>query len=56
VVLQQRWQTDTLAGYISDYVPADMDGDGNNELVMAVVSKGGTFTGKKSYLVAYTIK
>jgi TolB-like protein len=52
--LQPKWQTRQATGYISDLVIADLDNDGNSELVYAVVSKPSlTLAGSaKSYIVS----
>lgn len=34
-----KWKTPTLSGYISDYAIADVDNDGQNELVYTAVAK-----------------
>lgn len=44
-------ETDWAGGYISDLNLTDMDSDRIPELVYSVVSKGGLFSDKKSYLV-----
>jgi TolB-like protein len=51
------WRTRTYSKYISDYVLADMDNDGHNELVYAVVSRGSdAFKGAKSFIVSQDVK
>jgi len=56
--LQPKWQTQKAAGYISDFIIADMDNDGISELVYAVVSKTSfSFAGSgKSYIVTQKIQ
>ncbi|MFO7715722.1 hypothetical protein, partial [Desulfosarcina sp.] len=44
VGLQTEWQSQRLAGYVSDFVLADMDHDGRRDLVYAQVSGSGSFS------------
>ena len=51
-----RWKTREISGHISDYTIADIDNDGQDELVFSVVSKTGSVLGEaKSYLVSQEI-
>ncbi|TES91378.1 MAG: hypothetical protein E3J94_03830, partial [Desulfobacteraceae bacterium] len=51
-----KWKTRKISGYISDYTIADIDNDGQDELVFSVVSKTGSVLGEaKSYLVSQEI-
>jgi len=55
VGLRTLWRTRNFSGYISDYNLGDIDNDGKEELVFAVVKKmGDPVTGEpKSYLVSW---
>ncbi len=39
VTMQQQWQSDVMAGHISDLAWADMDNNGQNEIVLAIGPK-----------------
>jgi len=49
-----KWKTPTLSGYISDYAIADVDNDGQNELVYTAVAKTSALGlgGKKCFVVS----
>jgi len=55
VGLRTLWRTRKFSGYIADYNIGDIDNDGQDELVFAVVKKtGDPITGEpKSYLVSW---
>jgi len=54
VGLQAQWRTRKFSGYISDFNRGDIDNDGQEELVFAVVKKTGAAMGDaKSYLVSW---
>ena len=48
--LVENWKTPEIAGYIADYQIRDVDNDGEDEVVMAAVSKR-ALTGKASSVV-----
>jgi TolB-like protein len=51
-----QWRTRNLAKYISDFTLADMDGDGNPEVVASVVQKSGIALSKaQSYLAVFNL-
>lgn len=50
-----RWKTHEFKGHISDYILADIDGDGLDEIVFSVVLKTGTTIGTKPKSVIYTL-
>ena len=51
-----KWKTQK-SGYISDYVIADLDNDGRNEVVFAVTLKSGLMSGKsRSYLASLALR
>jgi len=52
----QNWRTKKINGYVADYQFKDIDNDGENEIVLALVlSVGGTIT-DRSVIVAYDLK
>ncbi len=54
--LVKQWETQTIDGYIADLTLADLDGDGQKELLAAVVEKAGgsLFSKPKSYLISFS--
>ena len=54
--LNPLWQTQKISGYVSDYYLADMNNDGNKELVATVVSRRDTIiTAPKSTVIWYDL-
>jgi TolB-like protein len=55
--LVSRWKTQSFGGRASDFVVSDFDNDGQDELVIAVVSKEGAiaFTDPVSSLIAFDL-
>jgi len=51
----ENWRTRTIQGYVADYQFKDIDNDGQNDIVLAVVLTPG-FAASKSVLVSYEIK
>jgi hypothetical protein len=52
----ENWRTKKITGYVSDYQFKDIDNDGENEIVLALVlSTGGSLRGR-SVVVAYDIQ
>jgi TolB-like protein len=51
--LVENWRTRKINGYVADYRFNDVDNDGENEIVMALVMSTGRVFGEKSVLVAY---
>jgi hypothetical protein len=51
--LAQNWTTAQLEGYITDYQIRDVDNDGEEELVVALVMPGGAFTGKATSVILF---
>lgn len=45
--LKRKWETDEVSGYISDYVIGDLNNDGQDELVYAVIEKAESLLKKK---------
>ena len=50
-----QWKTRPLLGMLVSYRLADMDGDGQEELVVAAVVEGGTFKKTKSIIYVYNL-
>jgi hypothetical protein len=55
--LVSQWKTQTFGGRVSDFVVGDVDNDGLDELVIAVVTKEGAiaFTDAVSSLIAFDL-
>lgn len=52
----ENWRTKKISGYVADYQFKDIDNDGENEVVLALVlSVGGSLRGR-SVVVAYDLK
>jgi TolB-like protein len=57
VGLRRMWKTRKFSGYISDFDVSDLDNDGTDELVFAVLAKsGGPLAEAKSYIVSWSLK
>jgi hypothetical protein len=57
VGLRRMWKTRKFSGYISDYDISDLDNDGKDELVFAVMAKSdGPIGEAKSYIVSWSLK
>ncbi|MEE9542469.1 MAG: hypothetical protein V3V95_01645 [Thermodesulfobacteriota bacterium] len=57
-LMDEEWKTKVLSGYISDFVVADLDGDGTLEVTILIVELEGKILKKKnatSYLLTYSI-
>jgi len=52
----ENWKTRTIQGYVSDYQFKDVDNDGENEVVLALVLGSGRATKPRSVIVAYDLK
>jgi hypothetical protein len=50
--LYQKWRTREISGYISDYAIADVNNDGQDELVFSVVEKHSSALGKAKSFIA----
>jgi TolB-like protein len=55
--LVPKWNTQEFAGRVSDFVVADFDNDGQDELVVAIVAKEGSiaFTNSLSKVIAFDL-
>lgn len=51
--LSENWKTKKIQGYVADYQIKDIDNDGENEIVLALVVSFGGSLRHKSVLVAY---
>jgi len=51
--LAENWKTRKINGYVSDYQFKDIDNDGQNEVVLALVLSVGVSVSDKSVIVAY---
>ncbi|MEA3428579.1 MAG: FG-GAP-like repeat-containing protein [Thermodesulfobacteriota bacterium] len=51
----ENWRTRTIQGYVADYQFKDIDNDGRNDIVLAIVLSPG-FTAPKSVLVSYEMR
>jgi hypothetical protein len=57
VGLRRQWKTRKFTGYISDYDISDLDNDGTDELVFAVMAKSDSpLADPKSYIVSWSLK
>jgi len=57
VGLRSIWKTRKFSGYISDYAVGDLDNDGTDELVFAVMAASDSvISNPKSYIVAWSLK
>jgi hypothetical protein len=57
VGLRSKWKTRKFTGYISDYDVSDLDNDGTDELVFAVMAKSDSpLSDPKSYIVSWSLK
>jgi hypothetical protein len=57
LALEENWRTSDQSGHTADFAHADIDNDGQNELVLAVkFSRKGIFSTAKSAIVVYEMK
>lgn len=52
----ENWRTKKISGYVADYQFKDIDTDGENEIVLALVLSGGGLTKGRSVIVTYSLK
>lgn len=52
----ENWRTKKINGYIADFQFKDIDNDGENEIVLALVLTGGGFSRGRSVIIAYELK
>jgi TolB-like protein len=53
--LSENWRTRKMGGYVADYQIKDIDNDGQDEIVMALVTSSGSIVGRESVIAAYKI-
>jgi len=53
--LSESWHTRKMGGYVADYQIKDIDNDGQDEIVMALVTSSGSMVGRESVIAAYKI-
>ena len=51
----ENWRTKKINGYVADYQFKDIDNDGQNEVVLALVLSVGASLQEKSVVVAYKL-
>ena len=54
--LVENWRTKKISGYVADYQFKDIDNDGENEVVLALVLATGISTKGRSVVVSYSLK
>jgi len=54
--LVENWRTKKISGYVADYQFKDIDNDGENEVVLALVLATGVSTKGRSVVVSYSLK
>jgi hypothetical protein len=54
--LVENWRTKKISGYVADYQFKDIDNDGENEVVLALVLAAGGSTKGRSVIVSYSLK
>jgi TolB-like protein len=52
----ENWRTKKIAGYVADYQFKDIDNDGENEIVLALVLSVGGSISDRSAIVSYSLK
>jgi TolB-like protein len=52
----ENWRTKKISGYVADYQFKDIDNDGENEVVLALVLSSGGSTKGRSVVVSYSLK
>lgn len=51
----ENWHTKKMGGYVADYQIKDIDNDGQDEIVMVLVTSAGSMVGRESVIAAYKI-
>ncbi|MCX7817570.1 MAG: FG-GAP-like repeat-containing protein [Syntrophales bacterium] len=54
--LVENWRTRRMNGYVADFQIKDMDNDGEDEIIMALVTPSGTVAGRSSFIAYYKLK
>lgn len=52
----ESWKTKKISGYVADYQFKDIDNDGENEIVLALVLSTGGAIQERSVIVSYSLK
>jgi len=53
--LEENWRTKKLSGYAADYQIKDVDNDGEDEIVIALVTSSASIISRNSVIVAYKL-
>jgi TolB-like protein len=53
--LSENWKTKKISGYVADYQIKDINNDGKDDLVLAMVASSGTFTEDRSVIMVYNL-
>ncbi|MDQ5985522.1 MAG: hypothetical protein CSYNP_01233 [Syntrophus sp. SKADARSKE-3] len=54
--LSENWRTKKLSGYAADYQIKDVDNDGEDEIVIALVTSSGSMLSRTSVIIAYKLR
>lgn len=54
--LEENWRTNKLSGYAADYQIKDIDNDGEDEIVIAIVTSSASLVAQNSVIVAYKLR
>ena len=54
--LMENWRTKKMSGYAVDYQIKDIDNDGEDEIVIALVTSSGSLTRRSSAIVSYKLR
>ena len=54
--LVENWRTKKISGYVADYQFKDIDNDGENDVVLALVTSTGASMKGRSVIVSYSLK
>jgi len=54
--LLENWRTRKMGGYVADYQIKDIDNDGQDEIVMVIVTSSGSLVGRESVIAAYKLQ
>ena len=54
--LLENWRTRKMGGYVADYQIKDIDNDGQDEIVMVLVTSSGSLVGRESVIAAYKLQ
>lgn len=54
--LTENWHTKKMGGYAVDYQIKDIDNDGEDDIIIALVTSSGSLAGKSSVIVSYKMR